>query len=37
MGEHNPDRVKGDGEEMICEEGRRWRDAKKKCINEHVS
>ena len=27
MGEHNPDGVKGDGEEMVREEGRRWYDA----------
>ena len=30
MGEHDPDSVKGDGEEMVCEEDRRWSDAKRK-------
>lgn len=37
MGEHNPDRVKGDGKEMICEEGRRWCDAKPDSVSECMS
>ena len=37
MGEHNPDRVKGDGEEMVCEEGRRWCDAKIDSVGEYIS
>lgn len=37
MGEHNPDRVKGDREEMVGEEGRRWCDAKRDSVSEYTS
>jgi len=37
MGEHNPDGVKGYGEEMVREEGRRWYDAKTDNVSEYKS